>query len=128
VAASQIELDKSKTQLRRCPYKTCRILGQFSTDVRRTQWRYFKTKPHGTFEEFSAQAANNPDLARWKSELGHRKAMVALEKSKSVPDVTVSAGTKYLAGPDDTALSWVFQSLADIDRNQGNISGLARTA
>ena len=83
----------------------------------------FEPRPHGTFEEFSSKAANNPDIARWKSELKQRRAVVALEKSKSVPDITVSAGTKYLAGPDDTAfVVGVSIPLPIFDRNQGNIS------
>jgi cobalt-zinc-cadmium efflux system outer membrane protein len=86
----------------------------------------YQTKPHGSFEEFSAQLANNPDMARWKSELLQKRAAVAIERSKSVSDVTVSAGTKYLAELEDTAfVVGVSIALPIFDRNQGNI-GIAQ--
>ena len=123
VAASQIELDKSKRSLDIASTKLASFWGSSQPMFTGLKGDIFETKPHGTFEEFSAQAANNPDVARWKSELSHRRAVVALEKSKSVPDVTLSAGTKYLAGPDDTAfVVGVSMPLPIFNRNQGNIS------
>jgi cobalt-zinc-cadmium efflux system outer membrane protein len=123
VAASQIELDKSKRSFDIARTKLSAFWGSSKPLFAGLKGDIFETKPHGTFEEFSAQAANNPDIARWKSELSHRRAVVALEKSKSVPDITISAGTKYLAGPDDTAfVVGVSIPLPIFNRNQGNIS------
>ena len=123
VAASQIELDKSKRSLDIARTKLAAFWGSSKPMFAGIKGDIFEIRPHGTFEEFSAQAANNPDIARWKSELNQRRAIVALEKSKSVPDVTVSAGTKYLAGPDDTAfVVGVSIPLPLFNRNQGNIS------
>ena len=123
VAASQIELDKSNRSLDIARIKLAAFWGSSKPMFAGLKGDIFETRPHGTFEEFSAQAANNPNIARWKSELNQKRAIVAVEKSKSVPDITVSAGTKYLAGTDDTAfVIGVSIPLPIFDRNQGNVS------
>jgi outer membrane protein, heavy metal efflux system len=123
LAASQIEVDNSRRDLDIARTRLASFWGSTKPLFAGLKGDIFKARPNETFEEFSAQIANNPDIARWKSELSRRCALVALEKSKSVPDITVAAGTKYLAGPDDTAfVVGVSIPLPIFDRNQGNIS------
>jgi cobalt-zinc-cadmium efflux system outer membrane protein len=123
VAIRRIELDKSKRDLDIARTKLAAFWGSSTPMFAGLKGDIFEITPHGTFEEFSAQAANNPDIARWKSELNQKRAVVALEKSKAVPDVTVAAGAKYLTGPDDTAfVVGVSIPLPIFDRNQGTIS------
>jgi len=123
LAVSQIELDNLKRSMDIARAKLASFWGSSKPMFAGLKGDIFQTRPHGTFEDFSAQAANNPDLARWKSELNQKRAMIALEKSKSVSDVTISAGTKYLEGPGDTAfVVGVSIPLPIFDRNQGNIS------
>ena len=82
----------------------------------------YEVNPHGSFEEFSSLIDNNPDLARWKTEIDQKQASYALEKASAVPDITVSAGTKYLAEPEDTAfIVGLSIPLPIFDRNRGNI-------
>ncbi|MGI9077118.1 MAG: TolC family protein, partial [Gemmatimonadaceae bacterium] len=42
--------------------------------------------------ELTTRLAENPDLARWAVEISQRKALVATEESKRIPDVTLTAG------------------------------------
>jgi len=67
-----------------------------------------------------SQVENNPDLARWASELSARRAMVAFEESKRIPDLTLGGGPRWLEETNDNA--FVFQLSVPIpvfDRNQG---------
>ena len=94
LAASQMELGNFKRSFEIARTKLASYWGSSKPVFAGLAGDIYKTNPHGTFEEFSAQLANNPDLARWKSELNQKRAAVDVEKSKAVADVTVSAGAK----------------------------------
>jgi len=44
-----------------------------------------------------------PDLSRWASEVARREAVVALERTQRVPDLTVSLGWRAIGLPDGSA-------------------------
>jgi len=75
-----------------------------------------------TLEELRARLADNPNLARWAAEVSQRQAALALERSKRVPDLEVSAGYRRF---DDLGRSALVIggsiSLPIFDRNQGGI-------
>jgi cobalt-zinc-cadmium efflux system outer membrane protein len=69
----------------------------------------------------------NPDLARWDTELDRQRAALALERSLRVPDVTVGGGLRWVQETDDAALVLeVGLPLPIIDRNQGAILAAER--
>ena len=47
--------------------------------------------------------AQNPDLARWGSEIELRQARIDLERSRRIPDLTVNAGVRYYSATKDNA-------------------------
>ncbi len=55
-------------------------------------------------DELSRQLEASPSVARWQAELSRREALRARARGQRVPDVTLSAGPRRLAGPDETAL------------------------
>jgi len=55
-------------------------------------------------EEIHSRLAQNPDLARWAAEIAQRQAALDLERTKRVPDVTVSAGYRRFTDIDSNAL------------------------
>ncbi len=64
----------------------------------------------------------NPELARWTAEINQRNAMVALEKSKAVPDVTVSFGLNHNLIPNEAAMQiGISIPLPLFDQNRGSI-------
>ena len=76
----------------------------------------------GDYSALSADIDKNPDLARWAAELAARDAVLALERSRRVPDVTLAAGVRRLNETDSGALVFGFtMPLLVFDRNQGAI-------
>ena len=74
------------------------------------------------YEQLAARVRDNPELARWSSEIERRRALVATEKAKAVPDVTVSAGVMRFSQFEDSAfMLGVSVPLPLFDRNQGGI-------
>lgn len=89
-------------------------------------------RPPG-LESLLGRVERNPDLARWNAERAQREAVLALERSRRVPDVSVTVGGRHYADQGDGALVLGFSlPLPLFDRNQGNIAAaefaLARAA
>lgn len=65
---------------------------------------------------------NNPELARWSSEMALRRAAVELALAEAVPDLALRGGVKLLEEGDETAfLVGASMPIPIFDRNQGNI-------
>jgi cobalt-zinc-cadmium efflux system outer membrane protein len=74
----------------------------------------------GPLDDLQQKLLNNPMLARWEKEIARSKAALELEKSKSVMDVSVSAGVKRFNETDDNAIVFgIAIPLPISDRNQG---------
>jgi len=72
------------------------------------------------FEPIRQLRANNPDIARWASELAHRDAVVALEDTRQIPNVTVGGGVRrFEAGNDSALVLGISVPLPVFDQNQG---------
>lgn len=72
--------------------------------------------------ELSARITENPDLARWASEIAQRQASLALERSKRVPDITAIAGYRRFTDADrDALVVGLSIPLPVFDRNEGGI-------
>ncbi|MGH8610866.1 MAG: TolC family protein, partial [Gammaproteobacteria bacterium] len=81
-----------------------------------------KTLSLPAYEQLAERVRNNPELARWSSEMARRQAGVDAAKAKAVPDVTVTAGVTRFSQFDDHAYTvGISLPLPLFDRNQGGI-------
>jgi len=63
---------------------------------------------------------NNPDLARWATELEHRNAVIAVEDARAIPNITAGAGVRHFSATKDTAMvAGITIPIVLFDRNQG---------
>ncbi|OQK18752.1 transporter [Methyloprofundus sedimenti] len=71
---------------------------------------------------------DNPDLARWATEINQRQALIGLEKSKAIPDITLNLGVNnYLDDGNAYNLNAGFSMpLPLFNRNQGSILAAQR--
>ena len=77
-------------------------------------------EPLPTFENLINQLKRNPEYARWESEIEKSRAVLDLEKSKAVGDITIGAGVRRFSETDDNAFVFgVSIPLGISDRNQG---------
>lgn len=78
-------------------------------------------------EEIEARLAQTPEIARWDSEEASRRAILDLERTRAVPNVTVIGGVRRLFGPDGTTfVGEVALPLPFWNRNQGAIAEAER--
>ncbi|MCZ6681173.1 MAG: TolC family protein, partial [Candidatus Poribacteria bacterium] len=75
-----------------------------------------------TAEQLANRISQNPDIARWTVEMAQRRAVIKLEKSGRIPDLSIGGGMKHLNEIGDVAFIFGLSfSLPLSDRNQGAI-------
>jgi outer membrane protein, heavy metal efflux system len=80
------------------------------------------TTPIPSMDALTAQVQKNPDIARWVSEMAARLAHVEVARSKTIPDLTLSGGVRYLNETKEGTFVLGFSlPLPLFDRNQGGI-------
>jgi cobalt-zinc-cadmium efflux system outer membrane protein len=83
--------------------------------------------PPPPLAELESSMAGTPELARWSSELDRRKATLALERARGVPNPTLRVGGRRFEDNGDTALVFeVSLPLPIFDRNQGTVLAARR--
>lgn len=82
-----------------------------------------------TLERISNALSENPDLARWASEVSKREAATELARAGAIPNVTAGLGIRHLNDTDDAALVFGIEiPLPLFNRNQGaKAAALAET-
>ena len=77
-------------------------------------------EPLPTLEELSNRLKLNPEYARWEAEIKRSQAVLDLEKSRAVGDITIGAGVQRFNETDDNAFVFgVSIPLPISDSNQG---------
>jgi cobalt-zinc-cadmium efflux system outer membrane protein len=73
-----------------------------------------------SLERITIALSDNPDLARWASEVSRREAAVELAQAGAIPDITAGLGVRHLNDTDDAALVFGVEiPIPLFDRNQG---------
>jgi cobalt-zinc-cadmium efflux system outer membrane protein len=66
--------------------------------------------------------AQNPDIARWATEMAQRRAAMDLAGAQRIPDPTIQGGVRHIRETGDTALVMAFSiPLPVFNRNQGGV-------
>jgi len=77
--------------------------------------------------ELEGRLEENPDIARWGSELEQRRATLSLARAGAIPDPTVSVGGRHFGDNDDVALVFGLSlPLPLFDRKQGDVLAARR--
>lgn len=83
--------------------------------------------PLPPFETLVQHVAQNPEIARWVTEIARRDAARALESARGVPDVTVTAGYRRLTEVDSNAfVVGASIPLPFVDRNRAGVQAAAQ--
>jgi len=82
-----------------------------------------------SFEALAQHVVQNPDVARWATEIARRDAARSLEQARAVPDVTVSAGYRRFTAADSNAfVVGASIPLPLVDRNRAGIQAASERA
>jgi len=133
---SPVEETKAKVVLASVQFELLRAQRELDTARKRLAATWGNTEPRfeavkgdldaimplPSLDSLQRRLDKNPDLARWATEITQRQALITLEKSKAIPDVTATLGaSNYLAHNDYALVAGFSMPLPIFNRNQGGI-------
>lgn len=122
LATAQIELDQMRRELDAARQRLTTHWGSTEPLFARVEGNLEEMAEVPALTSLLRQLEQNPRIARWTTESSRREAILQLERSRRIPDVTVSGGIRRLSGPDASAfVAGVSVPLPLFDNNQGNI-------
>ncbi|QBQ55661.1 TolC family protein [Nitrosococcus wardiae] len=127
LSSVRIELTRAKRELRVARNQLAAVWGSTTPRFQKAVGQLNELSPLPSLEQLAQLVRQNPDLARWTNELAQRQALIDLEKSKAIPDLTVSfGGTEYADTGDYALVAGISIPLPLFDRNQGGIAEAQR--
>jgi len=122
LASVQIEQARAARELEAARKRLAATWGSTTPRFKTTRGKLDQVLPIPSLEELLQRLTQNPDLARWATEIAQRQATIDLEKSRVIPDLTVSLGVTQFTDSNDSALvAGVSIPLPVLNRNQGNV-------
>jgi len=122
LASVQIERDQTQRALDAARHRLASNWGSSQPRFERAEGNLEGMTSVPELERLLERLRQNPDIARWATEISQREANVKLEKSRRVTDVTVGGGYRRLSGPEDNAfVAGISIPLPFFNKNQGNI-------
>lgn len=74
--------------------------GENEARFERAEGRLDEVRAIPALDELRARIDKNPDLSRWQAEIEKRLSVIAVEKSKAKPDITIGAGFRTRGIPE----------------------------
>jgi len=119
---SRVEQDRSSRSLEAARRRLAGTWGSHTAIFGRVEGDFYQVMPVPEIAPLMERLSQNPDMARWDTELKRRGAILAAEKAKRTPDVTVIVGVRnYQDGPGTAMVMGVALPLPLFDRNAGGI-------
>jgi cobalt-zinc-cadmium efflux system outer membrane protein len=122
LSTAQINLDKAKAEFLKSRERLSVLWGASCPDFDRVVFPFFEIDPPKPFEECLLDLRNNPELVRSHMEHVATHQNLNLEKSRAIPDVTVTLGYKTLQETNNKGMILGASIPIPIfNQNQGNV-------
>ncbi|HOV76846.1 MAG TPA: TolC family protein [Sedimentisphaerales bacterium] len=122
LSTSRIELHKREKNLAVARHALAAVWGGRTPMFEKVAGDLYEVPKPVAPENLAAAISENPDIARWESQDRKQRAVLRLEQSKAMPDVTIGGGVRRFEETDDSALVLgVGVPIPLFDRNQGGI-------
>jgi cobalt-zinc-cadmium efflux system outer membrane protein len=120
LSTSRIALERAVRELEAARKKLVAMWGSTTATFERADGALERVAVIPSAEQVARRIRQNPDIARWVTELEQRQATVALEEARRIPNFTEGGAVRRLSGTRDTALVFNFSlPIPLFDRNQG---------
>ena len=132
LATARIRLDRTRRELEASRRALSGTWGSTTPHFKAAVGDLDSIPPVPDLEQLTTLLTQNPELARWATEVSLRRATVDLEKTRRVPDLTMDGGYKHhsaAVGEDaDTYLVGISIPLPLFNRNRGGIQAARHRA
>lgn len=127
LSQTKINLERSKRELEAAKKILSSSWGTNEPQFDEVKGNLNSISPIPTFKKLKDLLNENPDIARWVTEMEQREAALKLEKANAIPDPFISGGYRHISEKDDNAfVIGLSIPIPILDRNQGAISAAAR--
>ena len=122
VSAALIEREQARRELAAARNRLAALWANPAPRFGRAAGDLERVPPLPAFETLAARIRDNPELARWATEIQRRQAGVEAERAKAVPDITVSGGiSRFSVYNDNAYLVGISIPIPVFDQNRGGI-------
>ena len=122
VSAALIEREQAQRELAAARNRLAALWANPAPRFGRAAGDLERVPPLPAFETLAARIRDNPELARWATEIQRRQAGVEAERAKAVPDITVSGGiSRFSVYNDNAYLVGISIPIPVFDQNRGGI-------
>jgi outer membrane protein, heavy metal efflux system len=123
VAGTRIEVERARLELDAARRRLAALWGTGPPRFSRAAGELPAVAPVDSFDAVARLREQNPDLARWATEIARRESALRLERARAIPDVTLTAGYRRFQETENNALVvGASVPLPLFDRNQGNLA------
>ena len=120
VVTARVTLQRIEQRLASARRRLALTWGDSTPGFTEAVGRLDQLKPIPAPGELAKLVNENPDVARWASEISARQAAFQLARAEAMPDVTTSLGYRRLGESDDNAMvAGISLPLPIFDRRQG---------
>jgi cobalt-zinc-cadmium efflux system outer membrane protein len=122
LATLRADLEQARQAVQAARLRLAAAWGGTTPQFAKAEGRLEVTGEIPTAEQILGLVEQNPEVARWATEMQRRQAVVRLERRRAIPDVTIGVAAKHSAAEDNTGwIAGVSIPLPIFDRNQGTI-------
>ncbi len=122
LASAAIERDRAEKDLEGARKQLAATWGSAMPQFSKAEGTLGPLAPIPSLSQLAERISQNSDLARWATEIAQRRAVIDLERSRAVPDLTLMGGIRrYESTGDNVFIIGLSLPLPLFNRNQGGI-------
>ncbi len=122
LSSAQIELDRAQRELEAARKRLAATWGSATPRFERAEGDLGSVSPIPSLDQLALRLSQNPELARWATEMSERQAVVDLQRSRAIPDIKMMGGyRRYNTSDDHVFVVGISIPLPIFNRNQGGI-------
>lgn len=122
LASAGIERDRAGKELEAARSRLAATWGSVMSRFEKAEGVLGPVSSIPSLAQLSDRISQNPELARWSTEIAQRRAAIDLERSRAIPDLTLMGGyRRYETTGDNVFVISLSFPLPIFNRNQGGI-------
>lgn len=122
LASAGIERDRAGKELEAARKRLAATWGSATPQFDKAEGTLGAVSPIPSPAQLTGRLSRNPELARWVTEIAQRRAVIDLERSRAIPDLTMMGGfRRYETTGDNVFVVGLSVPLPIFNRNQGGI-------
>jgi len=122
VSTSRVARERARSELEATRKRLAATWGSSMPVFQKAEGAFEIVTVPPSAEALAERIVQNPDLARWGTEIQQRQAAVELAQTQKIPDLTASGGVRHLHESHDAAFVLALSvPLPVVNRNQGTI-------